>query len=154
MQFNIDTEHQTKKIAEKLGPFLQSGDVIFLIGDLGAGKTTFARALIQSMSKMDQNVPSPTFTLVQSYDFAPVSLDHYDLYRLEGENNEDDIIELGWEDSLNNGITLVEWPDRLGDLTPNARLEISIIINKDESRTIRLKPFGSWQNRDLQIERL
>lgn len=145
----IDTEQQTKKIAKKLAVLLQAGDVVFLIGTLGAGKTTFARYLIQSLGDDDQNVPSPTFTLVQSYDLEPTPLDHYDLYRLEGDNLEDDIIELGWDDSLNNGITLVEWPNRLGDLTPKDRLEVSIDIIKDDQRAITLTPFGSFQTRTL-----
>lgn len=150
MQLKIDTEEQTKEIAEKLSPLLHKGDVIFLIGDLGAGKTTFARYLIQNLSKNDISVPSPTFTLVQSYEFSDLCLDHYDLYRLEKKNAEDDIIELGWEDSLTQGVTLVEWPDRLGILTPHDRLEIAITFKADDSREIELTPYGNWQERSLE----
>ncbi len=148
MQFQINTETQTKKIAEQLASFLTIGDVVFLIGDLGVGKTTFARYLIQSHGSADQIVPSPTFTLVQSYDLS-IQLDHYDLYRLNETDAEDDIIELGWEDSLVQAITVIEWPDRLGTLTPHDRLEIQITLNDDGTRLIKINPYGEWKNRLL-----
>ncbi|MCC6597900.1 MAG: tRNA (adenosine(37)-N6)-threonylcarbamoyltransferase complex ATPase subunit type 1 TsaE [Alphaproteobacteria bacterium] len=106
------TEDETALAAAALAADLRAGDVIFLRGNLGAGKSVFARALIRTL--MDSpllEVPSPTFTLVQTYETALLQVYHYDLYRIE---DPDEIFELGWEDCLREGVTIVEWPERLG----------------------------------------
>ncbi len=133
-------------LAVSLAPLLKKGDVVTLAGSLGAGKTAFARALIQYLVPAEE-VPSPTFTLVQTYDLPKVSIWHFDLYRLEEE--EKDILELGWDEARRDGVCLVEWPSRLGSLLPKDRLEISIAFVKDSenSREITLRPFGSWVKR-------
>ncbi len=117
------SEEETARFAAGLAPQLRRGDAIMLHGALGSGKTVFARALIRALTgDPDLEVPSPTFTLVQTYDTALGPLWHFDLYRL---NREEEIYELGWEDALaGGGLVLVEWPGRLGRLLPGSRLDI------------------------------
>lgn len=114
----------TARLAQALAPHLEPGDLVTLEGDLGAGKTEFARALLRARSDDPAlDVPSPTFTLVQLYDDPAGGLIwHFDLYRLE---DPDEVLELGWDDSR-DAIALVEWPDRLGDLLPPDRLAVRL----------------------------
>jgi tRNA threonylcarbamoyladenosine biosynthesis protein TsaE len=144
---NIENEAGLKALAARLAPLLRRGDTVTLAGGLGAGKTSFARALIQSLAPQVGEVPSPTFTLVQVYDLPEISLWHFDLYRLEQKEN--DILELGWEEARRFGAALVEWPDRLGGLLPKDRLEINIALDKDSenARVVTLTPHGSWPAR-------
>lgn len=110
----------------------RAGLIIGLSGDLGMGKSVFARAFIRHVLGDDAlNVPSPTFTLVQYYDAPFGALYHYDLYRLE---DPEEVYELGWEESLAEGVSLVEWPERLMGMKPPAMVDISIaqIHNSDE----------------------
>ncbi len=101
----------TEVLAVRLAAVLRPGDLIALGGDLGAGKTTLARALIRAAAGAEIEVPSPTFTLVQVYDLPIGAVWHFDLYRLSGP---DEVIELGWDEARAEGVALVEWPDRLG----------------------------------------
>jgi tRNA threonylcarbamoyladenosine biosynthesis protein TsaE len=115
---------QTAAFARRLGAKLGSGDTILLTGDVGAGKTHFARALVQSLLASPEDVPSPTFTLVQTYEAASgTEIWHADLYRL-GDPSETD--ELGLVDAMDQAICLIEWPDRLGDLRPHDALDITL----------------------------
>ncbi len=117
---------------------LQGSDVILLIGDVGAGKTHFARALIQSLLDAPEDVPSPTFTLVQTYAIAGPDIWHADLYRLTSTS---EIEELGLIDAFETEICLVEWPDRLGPLTPQTALTLHLSDgDTDEARRIE----ASW----------
>ena len=122
----LNSEKQTEDLARTLRPMLGVGDIVFLEGDLGAGKTAFARALIQDFmrdSGLVEEVPSPSFTLVQTYEFDPFDIWHVDLYRLESA----DIYELGLETAFETAISLIEWPDRLGGtIEPNLRIELEI----------------------------
>ncbi|MDE9450122.1 tRNA (adenosine(37)-N6)-threonylcarbamoyltransferase complex ATPase subunit type 1 TsaE [Aliiroseovarius sp. Z3] len=120
----------TRKFAENLSASLHSGDVILLEGGIGAGKTHFARSLIQALQAKSgrvEDVPSPTFTLVQTYDVEPSEVWHADLYRL---SHPDEIEELGLTQAFDDGICLVEWPDRLGDLWPENALLMSFEIEE------------------------
>lgn len=148
----IKDEKALAALAARIAPLLKTGDVVTLEGDLGAGKTAFARALINSLSPRPEEVPSPTFTLVQTYDLPHISIWHFDLYRLEEKAM--DILELGWDDARREGVCLVEWPDRLGSLLPRDRLEIKIDFNTDSenSRTVILIPHGVWIARLKGIE--
>ena len=114
-------EAATRHCASRLADVLTGGDVIGLSGDLGSGKTTFARALIRALGG-DEEVPSPTFTLVQTYRLTRAEVWHFDLYRVE---RPEDIAELGLEEALAGGIALIEWPERAGDLLPDDRLDLS-----------------------------
>lgn len=114
----------TTALAQCLGERLTAGDTILLSGDVGAGKTHFARALIQSLLAVFEDVPSPTFTLVQTYDAASgAEIWHADLYRLTDPSETD---ELGLTGAMETAICLIEWPDRLAHLRPNDALDITL----------------------------
>ena len=114
----------TEALAARLAPLLRPGDAVLLQGPLGAGKTAFARALLRALAgDAALEVPSPSFTLVQSYPLpGGGEAHHFDLYRLTGEG---EVPELGWEEAR-QGIVLVEWPDRLGTLTPAPALTLAL----------------------------
>lgn len=113
----VDTDRLGEWLAAKLGP----GDVVLLHGHIGAGKTHLARALIRSRLKCAVEVPSPTFTLIQTYDAGDTDIWHADLYRL---SHPDEAIELGLEDAFGTAVCLIEWPDRLGYLAPPNSLHL------------------------------
>jgi tRNA threonylcarbamoyladenosine biosynthesis protein TsaE len=125
----------TASCAARLAPHVGRGTVILLYGDLGAGKTTFARGLVSALCGADTTVVSPTFTLVQTYDTPRGTLYHYDLYRLR-DGDTAALAELGWDDGLLSGITLVEWPERLGRAIPDGAVIIRFDIQPDGSRTL------------------
>ena len=130
-------------LARALATSLRAGDVIALHGGLGAGKTTFSRALISALLKRDTDVPSPTYTLVQSYDGPDFPIFHMDLYRLE---DPDEVFELGW-DETQDGLALIEWPERAGANLPAWRLDLTFEILGDTRKAI-LEPHGEdWQTR-------
>ena len=135
----------TADFARRLAPLLRTGDVIGLAGDLGSGKTTLARALIAALSGRDREVPSPTFTLVQTYDCGALTVWHFDLYRIE---RPADVFELGFEDALADGVTLVEWPERLGTLMPADHLMVTLVQGRTpDARVARLTGGGAWAER-------
>ena len=124
-----------ERLAIALAGGLRSGDAVLLSGPLGAGKSTFARALLRAAcGDPAMDVPSPSYTLVQSYDAPGLTLHHFDLWRLDGPAG---VAELGWDDAR-AGVVLVEWPDRLGHLRPAAALEITLEIDGELRRvTVR-----------------
>ncbi|MDR3517167.1 MAG: tRNA (adenosine(37)-N6)-threonylcarbamoyltransferase complex ATPase subunit type 1 TsaE [Azospirillaceae bacterium] len=137
----LPDETATAALAEEVAAVLAPGDLVTLSGDLGAGKTAFARALIRHLAGADQEVPSPTFTLVQVYDTAVGPIWHFDLYRLTAA---DEVLELGW-DEARQGIILVEWADRLGPMMPSDRLDVALDFGATpDSRVARLTGFGTW----------
>jgi len=118
IQINLRSPAATTGLAATIAPLLRAGDTILLSGETGAGKTHFARAVIQARQASDgafEDVPSPTYTLVQTYFAENCEIWHADLYRL---SNHDDIAELGLNDAFDDAICLIEWPDRLGSLCP------------------------------------
>jgi tRNA threonylcarbamoyladenosine biosynthesis protein TsaE len=131
----LTTPDETAALAQRLGALLIAGDTVLLTGDVGAGKTHFARALIQSMLATYEDVPSPTFTLVQVYDAASgEEIWHADLYRLSDPSETE---ELGLTDAMENAICLIEWPDRLADLRPQDALDITLAATDvEEHRTL------------------
>ncbi|RMD93181.1 MAG: tRNA (adenosine(37)-N6)-threonylcarbamoyltransferase complex ATPase subunit type 1 TsaE [Alphaproteobacteria bacterium] len=134
-------EAETRGLAARLAPYLRRGDVLLLSGPIGAGKSVFARALIQTRlgaAGRQEEVPSPSFTLVQVYDDADTEIWHADLYRL-GENA--DIAELGLDEAFDRAITIVEWPERMGAETPPGALHVTITPEPGEEA--RLIGFAS-----------
>lgn len=123
LTFDLPDEAATAALAQRLAPHLRAGDVIALFGDLGAGKTAFVRALVNALPGPPEEVPSPTFTLVQTYCRGELELWHFDLYRLEAA---DEAWELGLEEALAEGVSLIEWPERLGAALPAERLELRL----------------------------
>ena len=122
MQIFLPDEAATIALAQKLAARARAGDVLLLSGPLGAGKTSFARAFIRALTGDPHlTVPSPTFTLVQQYEAETLTIWHYDLWRLADHHAME---ELGWEEAQ-DGIVIVEWPDRLGPLTPPHALRLS-----------------------------
>jgi tRNA threonylcarbamoyl adenosine modification protein YjeE len=132
------SEKETALIAAEIGQKLRPGDILCLYGTLGAGKSVFARALIRTLcANNNLDVPSPTFTLVQTYETSDTIISHFDLYRIK---DPEELYELGWEEAL-DGITIVEWPERLSALKPPKTLDIiiSTIENDPNSRQIEIK---------------
>ena len=112
----LPSEAATEQLARRLAPRLRAGDVLLLSGQIGAGKTTFARAMIRALTgNPAEDVPSPSFTLVQTYDAPGLAIWHVDLYRLSGPEG---ALELGLDEAMGTALCLIEWPDRLGALTP------------------------------------
>ncbi len=131
----------------RLAHLLDAGDVVRLEGNLGAGKTVLARSIIQSLHPDEKDVPSPTFPLVQLYEGAEKPVWHFDLYRLE---EPEEVWELGLEDALEAGITLVEWPDNAGSALPLAALTIEIELTGEVSRKLIFGTGANTHNSWLQ----
>lgn len=142
----------TAGLAARVAACLRPGDVVALYGDLGTGKTAFARALVRTLCGPDEEVPSPTFTLVQTYAAPDLEIWHFDLYRLE---RPEDALELGLDEALANGAAMIEWPERLGRHLPPDRLEIRFAYGGTEAeRTATLAGRGGWaaRLRELGLE--
>jgi len=148
----------TERLGRALAAILRPGDVVALHGDLGAGKTALARAVIRALPSpsggaegaAEEEVPSPTFTLVQTYERDPAPVWHFDLYRIE---DPEETHELGLSEALDGGITLIEWPERLGGLLPAGALSLTLSYAKAgpdgdaEGREARLEGGGDWPQR-------
>lgn len=138
-------EAATRALGARLARLARPGDVIALFGTLGTGKSTLARAFIRALTSPDEEVPSPTFTLVQAYEADAAVLWHFDLYRLD---RPEDAFELGIEDAFVDGISLIEWPERLGRLMPRGRLELTLSAGAGENaRLATLISHGQWDDR-------
>lgn len=123
LKIHLADAEATANLASILAQNVQSGDTVLLLGEVGAGKTHFARSFIKSLLTVDEDVPSPTFTLVQTYDTVIGEVWHSDLYRLSAEQ---EIEELGLFDAMIEAVCLIEWPDRLGSYTPTDALHIEL----------------------------
>lgn len=139
-------EASLSRLAERIALKLAAGDVVALSGDLGTGKTTFARALIRAvLGDPYAEVPSPTFSLVQTYVSPRFELAHLDLYRLSGD---EDLIELGFDELVANGVAIVEWPERAPGLVAANRLDIRLTQGaRPDLRTLSLSGYGAWASR-------
>ena len=132
------------RFAAGLLPLLQAGDFIALAGELGSGKTAFARALISRMlpPNSSEEIPSPSFAILQTYETPRMPVYHFDFYRLSGV---DEAVELGLDEALNNGLVLAEWPDRLENELPADRLEIHFREANDlDLRHLRIVGVGAF----------
>jgi tRNA threonylcarbamoyladenosine biosynthesis protein TsaE len=133
----------TLDLGRRLGARLSPGDVVCLSGGLGAGKTTLARGAIEAWTGQPEEAPSPTYTLVQTYDGARGQLWHVDLYRLK---RPDEAWELGLEDAFFDAACLIEWPERLEGQLPRERLDIALTQDGDGRRAV-LSGAGRWSSR-------
>ena len=144
----LPDEGATAALAARVAARARPGDVIALKGELGAGKTSFARAFIRARGGREA-VPSPTFTLVQVYEPGETAVWHFDAYRLR---DPEEAWELGIEDAFRDGISLIEWPERLGPLVPSRRLEITLSAGRTpQARRAVLDAGGDWAARLADI---
>jgi tRNA threonylcarbamoyladenosine biosynthesis protein TsaE len=138
---HLRTLAATQALAGRLAAALRPGDAILLAGPLGAGKSELARALLRAATANPAlEVPSPSFTLVQTYETRHGAVHHFDLWRLAGPEG---LPELGWDEALED-IVLVEWPERLGALRPPGALAIALALHAGDSRTATL---SGWPTR-------
>lgn len=139
-------ESAVVRLANFLALILRPGDVIALAGELGAGKTTFARAVIRAvMDDPGHDVPSPSFPLVQGYESERLPISHFDFYRLRGS---DELEELGFDEALAQGAVLIEWPEKAANALPDDRLNIRFDDDtREDRRRVTLTAKGSWQPR-------
>lgn len=143
------SDAQTAALAQKLAPVVRVGDTLTLSGDLGAGKTVFARALIQALAQKPEQVTSPTFTLMQSYGVQlqgkPHTLWHCDFYRLDDAREAQ---QLGIEELMAEHVTLIEWPENIAPYLPVARLDVRLAYGASENqRQVRFFGLDAWQDR-------
>jgi tRNA threonylcarbamoyl adenosine modification protein YjeE len=131
---------ETAGLGARIAAALEPGDAVALKGDLGAGKTTLARAILAALG-LSEAVPSPTFTLVQRYETPGLTIAHFDLYRVE---REAEIEELGLDDALVEGAALIEWPEHAGSRLPQDALHVQLIAVDETSRRAILSGSTRW----------
>src|SRR3982751_6885221 len=142
----LKDEAATARLGAAIARRLRTGESVCLSGPLGAGKSTLARALVRALTTRDEDVPSPTFTLVQFYEGPRLRVAHFDLYRL---SNPDEAYEIGLDEALEDGAAVIEWPERLAGRLPPDRLDVEIALMADDAnaRAVRLTPHGAWEGR-------
>jgi tRNA threonylcarbamoyladenosine biosynthesis protein TsaE len=136
-------EAATARLGAAIARALKAGEAVCLSGPLGAGKSTLARALIRALTTPTEDVPSPTFTLVQFYAGEGLKIAHFDLYRL---TDPDEAYEIGLDEALDDGAAVIEWPERLDGRLPPDRLDVEISLD-GAGRAARLTPHGAWEGR-------
>jgi len=142
---NLADEAATARLGRAIAAGLRAGEAVCLSGPLGAGKSTLARALVRALTRTDEDVPSPTFTLVQFYEGPRLRVAHFDLYRL---SNPDEAYEIGLDEALDDGAAVIEWPERLAGRLPEDRLDVEIAL-EGSGRSARLTPHGAWEGRGI-----
>lgn len=145
-EFISNSEDDTKKLAEKVADVAKMRDVFALYGTLGMGKSVFSRAFIQHLTAAD-DVPSPTFTLLQIYEAKDFDIYHYDMYRIK---SPEEVFELGIEDAFYQGVSLIEWPEKMERYLPSHAIKIEILPLGENSRRILISCENSDQLRRLK----
>lgn len=140
-------EEPTARLGAAIAGVLRSGEAVCLSGPLGTGKSTLARALIRALTTPTEDVPSPTFTLVQFYEGRGLKLAHFDLYRL---SSADEAYEIGLDEALEDGAVVIEWPERLEGRLPADRLDLEIAMD-GEARQVTMTPHGAWKGREIEL---
>ena len=150
LSLELSTIKRTEELGKILGKIVEPGDIITLQGPLGAGKTALTQAIGRGLG-VDPRIyiTSPTFSLLHEYQ-GRIPLYHMDLYRLSGE---EEVVSLGFREYFSgSGVTVIEWPERLGSLMPAERLEIELVISGEMSRIAKLTGYGSlWQKKVAEI---
>ena len=157
----LDSPDAAARLGVAIAARLRAGDAVCLTGPLGAGKSTLARGLVRALTSPDEEVPSPTFTLVQAYAGRAFPVAHFDLYRLKSAG---EAWELGLDEALAEGAAVVEWPERLAAALPPDRLEVALEIagaggadadgtGASGRRLARLAGYGSWTERVRDLHR-
>tara|TARA_R110002096_G_scaffold309403_4_gene504013 strand:- start:44998 stop:45468 length:471 start_codon:yes stop_codon:yes gene_type:complete len=153
-EFYLENLSKSRLLASRLSALLKTGDILAFEGNLGTGKTEFCRAIIHALG-YDEDVPSPTFNLLQIYepsieDLKTPAVWHMDLYRLE---NAQDVFELGIEDGFDSAVTMIEWPERMGNYLPAEHLKITLSHGDNEgSRYISFDGDPSWEQRIKELK--
>ena len=140
LEIPLRSPAETASLGARIAAVLKPGDAVALEGDLGAGKTTLARAILAALG-LAETVPSPTFTLVQRYETPGLTIAHFDLYRVE---REAEIEELGLDDALVEGAALIEWPEHAGSRLPQDALHVQLAIVNETSRRAILSGSTRW----------
>ena len=147
----LPDEAATQALGRSIAAALRAGEAVCLYGPLGAGKSTLARALVRALTTPEEDVPSPTFTLVQFYEGARLNLAHFDLYRL---SSPEEAYEIGLDEALEDGAAVIEWPERLEGQLPRDRLDVVISLSDNDDgggRAARLTRHGAWEGRGLEF---
>jgi tRNA threonylcarbamoyl adenosine modification protein YjeE len=139
-RLSLDDLTATERLGARIAAGLRTGDAVALGGDLGAGKTTLARAILTALA-VSENMPSPTFTLVQTYETPGLLVRHFDFYRIEDER---EIDELGLDEALEQGAVLMEWPERAGSRLPVDLLFVSLVTTGPQSRRAEITGPARW----------
>lgn len=142
LSFHTRSADETRSLAERLGRLLHAGDVVCLIGDLGAGKTTFTQGLARGLGlPEDEPVNSPTFTLVAEHPGGRLPLYHFDVYRLADSSG---LYELAFDEYLDSdGVTVIEWADKIVDALPPDRLDITLTAPSEWERAVTMAAYGN-----------
>ena len=151
MTLDLPDAAATARLGAAVARALRPGEAVCLYGPLGAGKSTLARGLVRALTRPDEDVPSPTFTLVQFYDGPDFPVAHFDLYRLA---RAEEAYEIGLDEALEDGAAVIEWPERLDGRLPGDRLDIEIAMagqGAGEHRTARLTRHGAWEGRTIEL---
>jgi tRNA threonylcarbamoyladenosine biosynthesis protein TsaE len=142
MSIILHSIEDTDNFARNLVPHLQAGDLIELRGDLGSGKTTLARSIIRKLSGNEATeVTSPTFNIVHLYEAPIFTIWHFDLYRIK---HCEELIEIGIDEALSDGLSIIEWPDIAEKILPQEKLVINLSCGKDDERMLSLEGYGKW----------
>ncbi len=147
MKIISDSERRTLEIGKAVAKNLHKGDIVCLMGDLGSGKTVFAKGIASALGVDKHEVLSPTFVLIRQY-VGKIPIYHFDLYRLD---NPEDILNLGYEEYLyNEGIAVIEWADKLGGLLPQEFLKIELKVTGEKKRQLNISAQGAKYNKLLE----